>query len=489
MRVSSRLPQHFQPNALTAELEGLREAGVSWIDLTVSNPTRCGFTYPVVEIRQALGARPSISRGRAGAPAERGKEGDEGPLGIGFADTRDKTISGGSKDEEPDAASRWLPPQPEGLSAKGSLAVSARSDDEPASPLTRLRAIEPSALNAAPGEYLDGLLGVSGILNYAPDPQGSLAVREAVAAWHGHGVEASDLVLTASTSEAYSWLFKLLGDPGDEVLVPSPSYPLFEWLARLEGLTAQQIPAYHADRWHLDLDALEAACGPHTRAIVVVNPNNPTGHFLSRGEWVELTQLCARRNLALIVDEVFADYPLEPAPDHLPTALEAFDPACPVFVLSGLSKVAALPQIKLGWIIARGPAAKALIEPLTFIADQFLSVSALPQAVAPEILRLAPRIQDQIRTRLKSNLRALDQALGGFPALSRLPVEGGWSVILRRPALDSDEACALRILRESRVLVQPGHYFDLPSEGCLVLSLLPEESLFQRAITRLLPET
>lgn len=383
MRASSRLPQHFQPNALTAELDGLREAGVSWLDLTVSNPTRCGFTYPEAELRQALGG--------------------------------------------------------------------------------------------------------SGISNYSPDPQGSLAVREGVAAWHGHGVEASDLVLTASTSEAYSWLFKLLGDPGDEVLVPSPSYPLFEWLARLEGLTALQIPAYHADRWHLDLGALEAACGPRTRAIVVVNPNNPTGHFLSRGEWEELTHLCARQGLALIVDEVFADYSLEPAPDHLPTALEVADPPCPVFVLSGLSKVAALPQVKVGWIIARGLAAKALLEPLTFIADQFLSVSALSQAVAPEILRLAPDIQDQIRTRLKSNLSALDEALAGFPGLSRLPVEGGWSVLLRRPALDPDAACALRILRESRVLVQPGHYFDLPSEGHLVLSLLPPGSVFREGLARLLP--
>jgi len=383
MHASSRLPQHFQPNALTAELEGLREAGASWIDLAVSNPTRCGFTYPVVEIQQAL---------------------------------------------------------------------------------------------AGPG-----------ILNYSPDSQGSLAAREGVAAWHGHGVQASDLVLTASTSEAYSWLFKLLGGPGDEVLVPSPSYPLFEWLARLEGLTARQVPAYHADRWHLDLGALEAACGPRTRAIVVVNPNNPTGHFLSRGEWEELTRLCARQGLALIVDEVFADYSLEPAPDHLPTALERDAPPCPVFVLSGLSKVAALPQIKLGWIIARGRAAKALLEPLTFIADQFLSVSASAQALAPELLRLAPGIQDQIRTRLRSNLAALDEALEGFPALSRLPVEGGWSVLLRRPAIDSDEACTLRILRESGVLVQPGHYFDLPSEGFLVLSLLPEESLFKQAIARLLP--
>lgn len=306
MRTSSRLPSHFQPNPLAAELEALREAGTSWLDLTVSNPTRCGLDYPEAAIRAAL------------APA--------------------------------------------------------------------------------------------GILGYAPDPRGSEMVRKAVAAWHGRDVEADDIQLTASTSEAYSWLFKLLGDPGDEVLVPSPSYPLFEWLARLEGLRATTVPAYYADRWHLDLDALDQACGPRTRAVVVVNPNNPTGHFLSRGEWAGLTALCARRELALIVDEVFADYALEPAPDHLPTALEAPEPTCPVFVLSGLSKVAALPQIKLGWIIARGPAARQLLEPLAFIADQFLSVSASAQAAAPEIFRLAPGIQAQICTRLKTNLAALDEA-------------------------------------------------------------------------------
>ena len=355
---------------------------MSWLDLTLSNPTRCAFTFPEVEIRQALN-------------------------------------------------------QPE-------------------------------------------------VLRYAPEAQGNLATREAIAAWHGHGVRPEDLQLTASTSEAYAWLFKLLGDPGDEVLVPAPSYPLFEWLARLEGLKAIPVPAYFADRWHLDLGALEAACGPRTRAIVGVNPNNPTGHFLSQDEWAGLTALCARRGLALLVDEVFADYPLEPAPDHLPTALEDADPPCPVFVLSGLSKVAALPQLKLGWIIARGPA-KALLEPLAFLADQYLSVASPVQVAASRILKLAPAIQAQIHSRLRANLRQLDEALKPFPHLSRLPVEGGWSALLRRPAVDSDETCALRLLREARVLVQPGHYFDLPSEGFLVLSLLTPGGDFQEGLRQMLP--
>lgn len=383
MRLSTRLPDHFQPNALTAELEAVRRGGIPVLDLTVSNPTRCGFAYPEAELRTAL----------------------SGPE----------------------------------------------------------------------------------VMAYAADPAGSRQARQAVATWLGHGVDATDLVLTASTSEAYAWLFKLLCDPGDELLVPAPSYPLFEWLARLEGAVTRSVPAYYADRWHLDLGELERACGTRTKAIVVVNPNNPTGHFLSRSEWADLTELCVRKGLTLIVDEVFQDYALEPAPDALSTALDAPEPSCPVFVLSGLSKIAALPQIKLGWMAAWGDAARELLEPLHFIADQYLSVSASAQAAATTVLALAPELQNQVIRRLKANLGHLDAALVGFPQLSRLPVEGGWSVLLRRPALEPDEACALRLLREERVLVQPGHYFDLPSEAFLVLSLLTPEAEFREGLSRILP--
>jgi len=216
-----------------------------------------------------------------------------------------------------------------------------------------------------------------------------------------------------------------------------------------------------------------------------VNPNNPTGHFLARSEFAGLLDLCARRGLALVVDEVFADYPLEAGTDRLATALEAADPPCPLFVLSGLSKVAALPQVKLGWIAARGGPARALLEPLAFIADQYLSVSATAQAAAPELLRLAPGIRSGILARLRGNLAALDQALAPFPHLSRLPVEGGWSVLLRRPAVDPVEDCALRLLREAGVQVHPGHFFDLPGDGYLVLSLLPEPALFREGAGRI----
>jgi len=374
MRLSSRLPQGFDPNPLSSSLARLRSQGLEILDLTVSNPTRCGFHYPEDEIRSAL----------------------SGP----------------------------------------------------------------------------------GILAYDPDSQGSRRAREAIAAHHGQGLGAGDLLLTASTSEGYGLLFKLLGDPGDEVLVPSPSYPLFEWLARMEGLHARPVPSYFHDRWHLDLGALEAAVTPRTRALVVVNPNNPTGQFLSKAEWTALTDLCARKGLALLVDEVFADYALEPAADRMATALLDSNPPCPVFLLSGLSKVAALPQLKLGWVAVRGPGAHEHLEALAFLADQYLSVSAPVQAAAPTLLALSPGIRAQIHHRLRANLATLDSRLEAHPHLSRLSVEGGWSVLLRRPALDSDEACALRILERQSILVHPGSFFDLHGDGHLVLSLLPSPGDF-----------
>jgi len=383
MRLSSRLPHGFEPNALSAALARLRSEGRPVLDLTVSNPTRCGFTYPEADIRAALSS-PTV-------------------------------------------------------------------------------------------------------LAYDPDPQGSRGARAAVAAHHGQGLRAEDLLLTASTSEGYGLLFKLLGDPGDEVLVPSPSYPLFDWLARLEGLHARPVPSYFHDRWHLDLGALESAVGPRTRAIVVVNPNNPTGHFLSKTEWAGLTDLCARKGLAVLVDEVFADYALEPPTDRLPTALRDPAPPCLVFLLSGLSKVAALPQLKLGWIAVRGPGAAEYLEALAFLADQYLSVSAPVQAAAPALLALAPRIREQVQGRLRANLAALDAALVAHPQLSRLPVEGGWSVLLRRPAVDGDEVCALRLLEQASVLVHPGSFFDLPGDGHLVLSLLTPEETFQDGLNRIFP--
>lgn len=337
-----------------------------------------------------------------------------------------------------------------------------------------------------PADAIRQALGAAEVLAYAPDPRGSLSAREAVAAHHQHPVEASSIHLCASTSEAYGWLFKVHGAPGDEVLVPAPSYPLFDHLASLEGLSTRAVASWFHDRWHLDIEALESACTDRTRLVVVVNPNNPTGHYLSRSEWRALTALCARRRLTLIVDEVFADFPLERPSDALTTALEDPHPECPVYVLSGLSKTALLPQVKLGWILSLGPHRAARMEALDYVADQLLSVSASAQAAAPELLRLAPGLRSQVTTRAKRNVHALDQALRPYPSLGRLPVEGGWSVLLKRPVVEDDEACAMRLL-EGGVWVHPGHFFDLPTDGYVVLSLLTPEHQFLEGLSRILP--
>lgn len=331
-------------------------------------------------------------------------------------------------------------------------------------------------------------LASEAVLHYQADPCGSLNARSAIAAHHGHGVLPEDILLTASTSEAYSWLFKLLCDPGDQVLVPSPSYPLFEHLARLEGIEALNVPAYFHERWCLDLQALELACGPRTRAIVVVNPNNPTGQFLSMEEWQGLTRLCARKALALLVDEVFAEFALEPTSSSLDSAFLDAAPPCPVFVLSGLSKIALLPQVKLGWIVMRG-SARSYLDPLTFLADQYLSVSASAQAVAVPALAMAGARRKLVRDRAMANLACLDESLKAYPHLSRLSVEGGWSVLLRCPVLhgSDEESSALRLLGATSVLVYPGSFFDLPSDGYLVLSLLTPPEIFHEGLFRILP--
>ncbi len=354
-------------------------------------------------------------------------------------------------------------------------------------PVLDLTVSNPAAAGFGPPAFLGAALGLESVRRYEPDPRGGLRAREAVAAFHGHGVAAADVILAASTSEAYTWLFKAVADPGDRILVPSPSYPLFEWLARLEGLEAHPVAAAFHEGWHLDLHALEAACTPRTRAVVVVNPNNPTGQFLTPAEWTGLAGLCAARDLLLVVDEVFAAFPLERPADRLATVLADPAPPCAVAVLSGLSKAALLPQVKLGWMVLRGPGTEAFGEAVAFIADQFLSVSASAQAAAPELLAASGALREPVLARCRANLATLDAALAGHPQLARLPVEGGWSALLRRPAVEDDEACAVRLLEASGVLVHPGHFFDIPRDGFLMLSLLSPEGDFEEGLRRILP--
>ena len=322
-------------------------------------------------------------------------------------------------------------------------------------------------------------------LRYDPQPAGSLAAREAVCRYYaerGPTVAPDQVLLTASTSEAYQYLFKLLGDTEDEVLVPRPSYPLFEFLATLESLRAVSYPLIYDDGWSIDRDELAAAVTGLTRAIVLVNPNNPTGSFLKRDELRFLQSL----GLTLISDEVFADYTFTEDAQRVRTLAGVSDTL--TFSLSGLSKVAGLPQMKLGWIVISGPpAARAEAkDKLEWIADTYLSVSTPVQHAAPRLLELGKGIHSQIAARVRANLAWLESAIAADSPSRLLAVEGGWSATLQVPRIRREEEWALELLEKDNVLVQPGFFFDFESEAFLVLSLLTEPATFHEGCRRLL---
>jgi hypothetical protein len=318
---------------------------------------------------------------------------------------------------------------------------------------------------------------------YEPHPRGLEEARQAVAAYHQGAVEPDHVVLTSASSEAYAHLFRLLADPGDRVLVPAPSYPLFEFLARLNDV---ELAEYRLDlqrRWEVDFDSLGAARTPRTRAVLVVHPNNPTGSYLSERE--ALVEFCRRHGLALIADEVFLDYGIEGA-----GASFAGEQRVPTFVLNGLSKTCGLPQMKLGWIAASGPAAEreAALGRLEVIVDTYLSVGSPVQRALAELLAGRGAIQRQILGRVRRNLAVLDELLAGQTLCTRLPVEGGWSVVLRVPRIWSDEEWAVQLLKREAVLVHPGHFFNFAREGFLVASLIVPEAVWAEGIRRLLGE-
>ncbi len=340
----------------------------------------------------------------------------------------------------------------------------------------------------APPELL-GLLGNPGSAHYRPDPRGLRSAREAVSrdyAARGVSIHPDHLVLTASSSESYSLLFKLLTNPGDEVLVPTPSYPLFGYLADLDSARVRTYPLRFDHEWHLSADAVRALVSERTRAMVTVHPNNPTGSFVKRSEAEALIALCAERDLAIIADEVFADFALwGDDPQRHPTF--ALDSPALCFALGGLSKSCALPQMKLGWIAVSGPAAlrdEALAR-LEFIADTTLSVATPVQLALPAILERKLSLQAPIRSRLARNFEALGRAVRACPELTLLPAEGGWSALIQCPATRTDEERALRAL-EQGVLVHPGHFFDFESGCYLVVSLLCEPEIFDRALPHLI---
>ena len=321
-----------------------------------------------------------------------------------------------------------------------------------------------------------GALADARALDYDPQPRGLLPAREAVCRYyadHGVALDPGQIVLTTSTSEAYSFLFRLLCDPGSEILVPQPGYPLFDYLATLDDVRIKAAPLVYDDGWQIDFEGMRRAITPQTRAIVVVHPNNPTGHFTKPCEAEELVRICREHGLSLIVDEVFLDYGFGATPRSFAAGLEGV----PVFVVSGLSKIGGLPQMKAAWIATTGPEKAQALERLEVIADTFLSMNAPVQWALPAWLANRAEIQEQIRRRVSANLAELDRQLATVPTLQRLAVEGGWYAVLRVPALEPDEQTVLALL-ERGVWVHPGYFFGLPESGWLVVSLLGEEAEF-----------
>jgi aspartate/methionine/tyrosine aminotransferase len=383
---SHRVPSDHSTNRLSAAIEERRRRGAPILDLTESNPTRCGFRY-----------------------------------------------------------------------------------DEPA---------------------LLGALASPGGLLYEPHPQGLAAARKAVAVYYegiGSRVDPENLFLTTGTSEAYTQVFKLLADPGDGILVPTPGYPLLDVLTGLEAVRMEHYLLVHdqSGGWSIDLERLRASVSTRTKAIVIVSPNNPTGSYLKRGELEECNALCRDFGLALIVDEVFSDYGRGPDPRRVRTA--AGNEGALTFTLNGFSKLVGLPQLKLGWIHVGGPpvlAAQAR-ERLAFVTDAFLSVSAAVQHAAPAVFAQREGVQEQINRRLEENERALAECLSGIDCCRVLAREGGWYAVVRIAEEISDEDLAVRLLQEDGVLVHPGYFYDFPAGAHLVLSLLPPASTFREGAAKL----
>jgi alanine-synthesizing transaminase len=324
-------------------------------------------------------------------------------------------------------------------------------------------------------------------LRYQPNAKGLESARAAVGAYYaarGDDVSIDDMMLTASTSEAYSYVFRTLCNLGDEILIPSPSYPLFDFLAEIQDVKLVRYPLLYDHGWQIDFHALEQAITPRTRAVIVVHPNNPTGHFAKCPEIAKLNAICSAQLIAIIADEVFLDFALDGrrAPSFAATTSTL------TFTLSGLSKIAGLPQMKAAWLVVGGPddLKREALARLEVIADTYLSVNAPVQLAMPAFFEQGYSFHEQLMSRVHENLAELDSQLAGQKACSRLAVEGGWCAVLRVPAIRSDQEQALELLASQNVYVHPGHFYDFPSDGFLVVSLISRVRNFSEGIARAL---
>lgn len=324
-------------------------------------------------------------------------------------------------------------------------------------------------------------------LRYEPNPKGLESARLAVKLYYsarGAAISAEDIVLTTSTSEAYSFVFRLLCNPGDDLLIPAPSYPLFAFLADIQDVKLVRYPLVYDHGWQIDFHSLQQAITPRTRGVIVVNPNNPTGHFVKEKELAKLNELCTARGMALIADEVFLDFALSDARQ----VTFASNSGALTFAMSGLSKIAGLPQMKMAWLVASGPGEvkRQALERLEVIADTYLSPNAPVQLATPVFLAQRHGFQRQLLARVRRNLVELDRQLAVQEVCSRLEVEGGWYAVVRVPATRSDEELAIELLTREDVYVHPGHFFDFATEGYLVLSLIAREEDFAEGVRRVL---
>ncbi len=337
-----------------------------------------------------------------------------------------------------------------------------------------------------PKEEILAAISDPGSLHYSPTPLGLQQAREAVARYYerrGHVVPYQDIMLTCSTSEAYSYLFKLLANCGDEVLVPCPGYPLFDFLASAESLNTVPYPLFYDDGWQLDLPQLGKCIIPRSRAIILVHPNHPTGSFLKASEWEYLQKICRLHQLPILCDEVFFDYVLDLEGAQL-NLLEEQDIL--VFVLNGLSKIAGLPQLKMSWILVRGPwiRKQEALDKLEILSDTFLSVATPVQHAVPRLLELGKQIQKQIQERIECNLDVLKQRLSPSSATC-LRVEGGWYEVIRLPRTRSAEEWSLKLLDHYHTLTHPGDFYGFGEEDFLVISLLADQMAFGRGVQRI----